>query len=262
MILGYKYQDYKKFDLKIPVSITLPKKTSNILVAGKSGSGKSLSGLWYIWQLLHNGESMVYISDYKAGEEYEAFEGSPSYASGADAVKMIDDFYELFTVVRSRRIKLKRHITLYIEEYFGLLTYLEAQGKKMKTDIMAKVGEILAVGRGINIGIILAVQRADASLFSNGSREQFQCELVFGRCSAEQFRMLGFSGELEDNPTSNYKSGQGLALIDGQEGVQEVIVPWIKNGDVMCSGIRSYLDRQADILSLTRSIAEGKWTGM
>ena len=72
-----------------------------ILVAGVSGSGKSLSARWYLWQLLHNRESLVYIADYKAGEEYEAFEGSPSYASGEKAFDMINDFYQFFTEVRA-----------------------------------------------------------------------------------------------------------------------------------------------------------------
>ena len=247
MILGYRMSDYQEYGLKVPVSIILAKQTSNILIAGKSGSGKSLSARWYLWQMLSSGESAVYISDYKAGEEYEMFEGLPAYASGSDAVQMILDFYDFFTEIRSRRIKLKKHYTLFIEEYFGLLTYAETQSKKLKTEIMSKVGELLAVSRGLNMGIMLCVQRADATNFASGSREQFQAVLSFGRCSAEQFRMLGFSSELEENPTVSYKAGQALALVDGQESVQEVIVPLIKNPDVMCRDLRFYLSRQPDL---------------
>ena len=247
MILGYRMSDYQEYSLKVPVSITLAKQTSSILIAGKSGSGKSLSARWYLWQMLSSGESAVYISDYKAGEEYEMFEGLPAYASGSDAVQMILDFYDFFTEVRSRRIRLKKHYTLFIEEYFGLLTYAETQSKKLKTEIMSKIGELLAVSRGSNFGIILCIQRADASNFSSGSREQFQAVLSFGRCSAEQFRMLGFSGELEGNPTGSYKAGQALALVDGQESVQEIIVPLIVNPDIMCRDLRFYLFHQPDL---------------
>lgn len=260
MKLGYYLEDYKKHGLKIPLSITLAKKISNILIAGKSGSGKSLSVRWYIWNMLHTGESIVYIADYKGGEEYEAFEGIPSYASGEDAIKMIEEFYELFTLIRNNRIRLKQHYTLVIEEWFGLLIYAETQSKKLKADLMAKIGELLAVSRGLNMGVMICVQRADASLFSTGSREQFQCVCSFGRTSAEQFRMLGYSGELEENPTQNYKAGQALVLIDGQDGVQEIIVPLIKNPDALCAGIRSKLLEQSDISSMIRAIAEGKRT--
>lgn len=96
MTLGYDKQDYFETKIKNKVDIVLPRKTSNILISGKSGSGKSQSCRWYIWQLLHNKESLVYLSDYKGGEEYEPFEGSASYASGERALAMIDDFYRLF----------------------------------------------------------------------------------------------------------------------------------------------------------------------
>ena len=177
MIFGYDLEDWKQFQIKNQVEIVLPKKTSNILIAGKSGSGKSLSARWYLWQLLHNRESLVYIADYKAGEEYEACEGSPSYAYGEQVFDMVDGFYQFFTEVRNNKIRLKMHYTLFIEEWFGLLTYAENQSKKLKTELMAKIGEILAVGRGLNIGVIVALQRADASLFNSGTREQFQCVL-------------------------------------------------------------------------------------
>lgn len=61
MILGYRMSDYQEYSLKVPVSITLAKQTSSILIAGKSGSGKSLSARWYLWQMLSSGESAVYI---------------------------------------------------------------------------------------------------------------------------------------------------------------------------------------------------------
>ncbi len=260
MLLGYYLNDYKEHGFKIPVTITMAKRISNILIAGKSGSGKSQSVRWYIWNMLHTKESVVYIADYKAGEEYEAFEGVSSYASGEQAIKMIDDYYNFFTLVRNNRIRLKEHYTLVIEEWFGLLVYAETKDKKLKADLMSKVGEILAVGRGLNIGIMLCVQRADANLFSSGSREQFQCVCSFGRTSSEQFRMLGYSGELEENPTQNYKSGQALALVDGQEGVYEIIVPYIKNPDVLSRLVRLHLAKQPDISSRIGAIAVGKST--
>lgn len=262
MKLGYHREDFKNLGgLKIPLCVTLSKQTSSILIAGKSGSGKSTAGLWYAWQALSSNESRVYLADYKGGVEYEAFEGSPSYASGDNAVNMIRDFYDFFTAVRNGRRRLRSHYTLFIEEYFGLLTYAESKDKKLKNEIMSKIGEMLAVSRGLDIGIFLCAQRADASNFSSGAREQFQGVLSFGRCSAEQFRMLGFSGELEENPTGNYKAGEALALVDGQEGAQEILVPRIKNVDEMRLGIRRCLDRQPDVPSLTRAVAGGGRAG-
>ena len=67
MIIGYDAELWQKYHVRMPVCITLPKKTSNILVAGKSGSGKSLSARWYLFHMSYNRESRVYIADYKAG---------------------------------------------------------------------------------------------------------------------------------------------------------------------------------------------------
>ena len=170
---------------------------------------------------------------------------------------MIQDFYDFFVYVRENKLKLERHYTLFIEEWFGLLTYAETQSKKLKAELQAKIGELLAVSRGLNMGVFICVQRADAHLFDSGSREQFQCVLSFGRCSAEQFRMLGFSGELEENPTSGYKPGQALVLIDGQESVQEIIVPQISNPAVLEREIRNQLDRQPGLAALISGTAEG-----
>ena len=258
MILGYHYRDFVEYGIKLPISIIMPKRHSNILIAGKSGSGKSLSTLWYLWEMLVTGESVVYIADYKAGEEYEMFEESRSYASGVNAIQMIKDFYEFFTLIRQNKIRKHKHYTLVIEEYFGLLTYAESQSKKLKTEIMAMVGEMLSVSRGLNMGLIVNIQRADASAFTSGARDQFQVVISFGRCSTEHFKMLGFSGELEENPTTHYKSGQALALVDGQDSVYEIIVPLIKNSNTMCKQILKYLNMQSDIPSLIRSIGEDR----
>ena len=260
MILGYDRNDWERFSIKNPVQVKIGKNISSILIAGKSGSGKSLSVRWYIWQLLRERESLVYIADYKAGEEYEAFEGSPSYASGEKAFDMINDFYQFFTEVRNRKFRLRQHYTLLIEEYYGLLTYAENQSKKLKTELMAKIGEILAVGRGLNIGIMICVQRADASNFSAGMREQFQAIKCMGRCSAEQFRMLGFNTELEENPTGKYRAGEALVLIDGQESIKEIKVPFIKNEEVLCDQIRHYLHHQPSLPKLIRAVAGGEST--
>ena len=138
----------------------------------------------------------MYLADFKAGKEYAPLKGCSAYSCADSAVSMIYNYYELYSEIRHHQNPEIGHVTLVIEEWFGFLCFMESIDKKQKNDLMAKVGEILALGRGIGngIGIFLLVQRADSSNFSAGSREQFQNLLCFGRLSREQ-RLMLFAGE-------------------------------------------------------------------
>lgn len=253
MILGYSLIDWEEYGIKTPV-LTNICKNPHCLIAGKSGSGKSQSFLWYAYHCLTEQESLLYLADFKSGKEYQVLKECPSYSYADNAIEMINNYYKLYTIMRKTPFPDIPHVTLAIEEWFGLLSYIESKDKKQKNDLMAKVGEILALGRGIGngIGIFLMVQRADSSNFSAGSREQFQNIISFGRLSKEQKTML-FSGEELGN-ARNYKTGRGIVLIDGQANATEIIVPWVPEQETLLQHIRQYMDKQPSIQELTREL--------
>lgn len=254
MVLGYSLLDWEEYGIKTEIHTSL-NKNPHCLIAGKSGSGKSQSFLWYTYHILQKGESLLYISDFKSGREYHSLHGSSSYACADDAIAMIYDYYELYTQMRKGDCSKIPHITLAIEEWFGLLSYIESRDKKQKTDLMTKVGEILALGRGIGngIGIFLLVQRADSSNFSAGGREQFQNLVSYGRLSREQKGMLFPDCDFFDN-IRNFSAGQGIALVDGQGDATEIIVPWVPEQEKLSSTIRLYLDKQLSIQNLLHEL--------
>ena len=255
MLVGYYLEDWRAAGVKLPLRIFL-EITPSILLVGKSGSGKSLSTLWYIHNALSKCESSIYIADFKGGKEYVAFRDTDIYANGDKAIEMIRKFYEYYLLIRSGEKKLEQHMTIVVEEWFGLLAYLDLKDKAVKKELMLKIGEILALGRGLGIGCWLCVQRASAELFPQGSREQFQIILSYGRISKEQRTML-FAGE-DIDVSRNYSAGQGLVLIDGQQsGVQEIIVPYIRNQEVLCQRIREYLLTQKSLDVLCHDAAAG-----
>lgn len=255
MILGYCLNEWEHYRMKIPVETTLSK-NPHVLITGKSGSGKSQSFLWYAYHILNIQESLLYICDFKAGIEYSYLRDNSSYTYADHAISMIHDFYELYSLMRVHSDFNIPHITLVIEEWFGLLTYMETIDKKKKNELMSKIGEVLALGRGIGngIGIFLMVQRADSSNFSAGSREQFQSIVSFGRQSKEQKQMLFAGEELTSN--RNYSAGQGIALIDGQNGAQEIIVPWVPEQHKLMENISHYLNCQPTLQTIIRQIQQ------
>lgn len=90
---------------------------------------------------------------------------------------------------------------------------------------MGAVSEILMLGRGIRFGIWIVTQRADASLFANGARDNFMVVLGLGRMSREQKGVV-FSGE--EIPDKTYRQGEGCLLADGCP-LYEVAYPRIRN---------------------------------
>lgn len=254
MILGYSLVDWEEYGIKTAIHTDICKNPHS-LITGKSGSGKSQSFLWYAYHILQEQESILYLADFKAGKEYAPLKGCSAYSCADNAISMIYDYYELYTEMRQHQNPAIGHVTLVIEEWFGLLGYIESMDKKKKNDLMAKVGEILALGRGIGngIGIFLMVQRADSSNFSSGAREQFQNIISFGRLSKEQRGMI-FSGCDFFNNQRNYTSGQGIALVDGQNDATEIIVPWIPEQEKLLQHIQYYMDKQPSLQELLHQI--------
>jgi hypothetical protein len=118
---------------------------------------------------------------------------------------------------------------LIFDEYPACYSYLSSIDKRDKTkkatEIANAIAEILMLGRGIRCGIWIVTQRADASLFANGSRDSFMIILAMGRMSREQKGML-FAGE--EIPDKIFHRGEGCMLADGHP-LYEVAIPRISN---------------------------------
>lgn len=133
---------------------------------------------------------------------------------------------------------------LICDEYPALVNYLQGQDKLNKTkygnEVLSAISELLCLGRGINFYTWIVTQRADNTLFANGSRDNFMVIIGLGRLSKEQKGMV-FAGE--EVPDTIYQRGEGVLLADGHP-LLEVKFPLIKNVD----------DWKRHILSILRSM--------
>ncbi|MCH5263405.1 MAG: hypothetical protein J1F42_10860 [Lachnospiraceae bacterium] len=199
------------------------------LLTGGSNSGKSYTLLNLVGNLLQsNPQIILTLCDFKNSEDFGFLKGYPNYYSGNGCYQGIMNYYESFCNARIQGENGVRHL-LIVDEYPAMINYLTAKDKQDKTkktgDILGAVAEILMLGRGIKYGVWIVTQRADASLFTNGARDNFMIVLGLGRMSKEQKSML-FSGE--DVPEKVYRQGEGCLLADGNP-LYEVTFPRISN---------------------------------
>lgn len=207
--IGYEIVDDIALDKYVDLS-----KTCHWLVCGGSGSGKSVFMMYVLNQLL-NTDITLYIGDFKGSGDYTAL--SPKYAEFGDCVALIEEFYEQYQYIKQN--KTGKHILIILDEYAGMLVWLEGQDKKKATEIKGKMAEILMQGRSLPGGgsawCFCILQRADASYFSFGARLNFMLSVGFSRLDKETKIMLGFNS---DDIPLDYEpcTGKALISIDGE----------------------------------------------
>lgn len=218
----------KKGDSILPLVINA-ETHCHALITGSSGSGKSYTLLYLVGCLLQAyPEIEMYFCDFKNSQDFTFFKDSPHYYSGNDSYSGVMEFYEKFCSARSE-VKMDRRHILIFDEYPAFINYLTMKDKQEKSkkagDVLGAIAEVLMLGRGLGYGTWIITQRADATLFANGARDNFMIIIGLGRMSREQKGMI-FAGE--DLPEKIYHQGEGCLLADGYP-IQEYICPKISN---------------------------------
>ena len=199
------------------------------LITGSSGSGKSYALMYLIGNLLQeNPDIELYVLDFKYSVDFEFLTGCEHYFKGDECYDGVMEYYDKFSKRRKKRDTGKRMLLIY-DEYPSSILYYGGNDKRDKTkkatEITNAIAEMLMLGRGIKVGVWIVTQRADASLFANGSRDSFMVILGMGRMSREQKGMI-FAGE--DIPDKVYHQGEGCLLADGYP-LYEVKIPRIRD---------------------------------
>ena len=243
MTFGYDLSIYRKTGLLIPISHDIDT-YCHVLLTGASGSGKSYGLIYLIGNLLKNYPRIkLWFCDFKNSEDFKFLKDYPFYFSGNNCYDGIMEYYNEFTNSREKSDFSSRNI-LICDEYPALINYLSMKDKRDKTkyanEILSAIAEILCMGRGIHYYVWIVTQRADSTLFNNGSRDNFMVVIALSRLSKEQKGML-FSGE--DIPDTLKHQGEGIILSDGH-ALREIKIPRIADITDWNMHIRDILDRQ------------------
>lgn len=249
MKYGYLLRQWAEEGLAISIRIDLSTHP-HMLLTGSSGSGKSYALIYLLGMLAKDGTIKIRFCDFKNSEDFKFLSAYGRYYYGDCVYDGIMTFYKDFCTARKEGI-LGRHHLLIVDEYPALISYLTMRDKLEKTkrvaEVQSAIAEILMLGRGIGFGVWITTQRADATLFAHGSRDNFMVICGLGRLSKEQRQMLFSSEEI---PTDTiYDKGEGLLLADGKELV-EVKFPLIADIDEWKAHIRQSLislDEQIDV---------------
>lgn len=190
----------------------------HLLIAAPSGSGKTYL-LTYILNQLAQKPIRLLLADFK-GVDFIQFDGCRGYfkhTAVADAVGIVFD--ELQERMEHPR---PEYQPLYfcVDEWAG---FLSLYSKKEQEDFKQKMASILMLGRGVQVFVIMALQRADAAYITG--RDNFGNCIGLGRLSRESIQMLfpDDADQIQPKPR-----GKGYLRIDGKP-LTEIVVPVVRN---------------------------------
>ena len=203
--------------LLIPQKIDFSK-VPHLLIAAPSGSGKTYL-LTYILKQLAEKPIRLLLADFK-GVDFIEFDGCQDYykhTAVGDALNLIFD--EMQQRMASPQ---PTYQPLYfcVDEWAG---FLSLYPKKEQEDFKQKMSAILMLGRGVQVFVIMALQRADAAYITG--RDNFGNCIGLGHLSKESIRML-FPDDIDKIQPK--PRGKGYLRIDGKP-LTEIVVPRLRN---------------------------------
>lgn len=201
--------------------LVIPSTNTHLLVAGRTGSGKTRATLFLIAKsILQNPNVDFYFADFKNGGDYQFALNSGHLTDMGSAID------NALMVLQSRQAGLpdRYPYVVVLDEYPSFILSLENKERKK---YQSKLATLLNLGRAFGLKIVLVTQRPGAELFANGSRDNFNCRILMGSPSPETRRMM-LGDDISDVPADwlNNNVGQGLIYRDGI-GISHIAVPKI-----------------------------------
>lgn len=220
--------------VKVPVTVDFSS-VPHMLIVAPSGSGKTYLLTYILGQIAKKSVKLI-LADFK-GIDFIEFNDCRNYYKHNSVGEAVDcAFDELQNRMANASVNSEYEpIYLCIDEWSGFLSSLAV--KKEQDNYKQKLANILMLGRGANIFIIMSLQRADSTYITG--RDNFGNVIGLGTLSKESIAMVFNDNKEMIEPKSR---GKGYLQTDGKP-LREIVVPMLRNINDTKAVIKTALSR-------------------
>lgn len=220
--------------VKVPVTVDFFS-VPHMLIVAPSGSGKTYLLTYILGQIAKKSVKLI-LADFK-GIDFIEFNDCRNYYKHNSVGEAVDCvFDELQNRMANASVNSEYEpIYLCIDEWSGFLSSLAV--KKEQDNYKQKLANILMLGRGANIFIIMSLQRADSTYITG--RDNFGNVVGLGTLSKESIAMVFNDNKEMIEPKSR---GKGYLQTDGKP-LREIVVPMLRNINDTKAVIKTALSR-------------------
>ena len=220
--------------VKVPVTVDFSS-VPHMLIVAPSGSGKTYLLTYILGQIAKKPVKLI-LADFK-GIDFIEFNDCRNYYKHNSVGEAVDCvFDELQNRMANASVNSEYEpIYLCIDEWSGFLSSLAV--KKEQDNYKQKLANILMLGRGANIFIIMSLQRADSTYITG--RDNFGNVVGLGTLSKESIAMVFNDNKEMIEPKSR---GKGYLQTDGKP-LREIVVPMLRNINDTKAVIKTALSR-------------------
>lgn len=220
--------------VKVPVTVDFSS-VPHMLIVAPSGSGKTYLLTYILGQIAKKSVKLI-LADFK-GIDFIEFNDCRNYYKHNSVGEAVDcAFDELQNRMANASVNSEYEpIYLCIDEWSGFLSSLAV--KKEQDNYKQKLANILMLGRGANIFIIMSLQRADSTYITG--RDNFGNVVGLGTLSKESIAMVFNDNKEMIEPKSR---GKGYLQTDGKP-LREIVVPMLRNINDTKAIIKTALSR-------------------
>ena len=220
--------------VKVPVTVDFSS-VPHMLIVAPSGSGKTYLLTYILGQIAKKSVKLI-LANFK-GIDFIEFNDCRNYYKHNSVGEAVDCvFDELQNRMANASVNSEYEpIYLCIDEWSGFLSSLAV--KKEQDNYKQKLANILMLGRGANIFIIMSLQRADSTYITG--RDNFGNVVGLGTLSKESIAMVFNDNQHFIEPKSRCK---GYLQTDGKP-FREIVVPMLRNINDTKAVIKTALSR-------------------